>query len=53
MMVLISGRKQQKYADDPGARTVVWNGPMGVFERRFARGTEVAALAVAEVETAL
>ncbi|NLW07424.1 MAG: phosphoglycerate kinase [Clostridia bacterium] len=34
-----------------GARTVVWNGPMGVFEMEpFARGTEVVAQAVAAVE---
>ncbi|MDK2820438.1 MAG: phosphoglycerate kinase [Clostridia bacterium] len=34
-----------------GARTVVWNGPMGVFEMdTFARGTEAVAKAVAAVE---
>lgn len=34
-----------------GARTVVWNGPMGVFEMEpFARGTEIVARAVAAVE---
>jgi len=34
-----------------GARTVVWNGPMGVFEMEaFARGTEVVARAVAAVD---
>ncbi|MDN5345003.1 MAG: phosphoglycerate kinase [Clostridia bacterium] len=34
-----------------GARTVVWNGPMGVFEMEpFAHGTEAVARAVAAVE---
>ncbi|QGP92237.1 Phosphoglycerate kinase [Neomoorella glycerini] len=34
-----------------GARTVVWNGPMGVFEMDpFARGTEAVARAVAAVD---
>lgn len=34
-----------------GARTVVWNGPMGVFEMEaFARGTEIVAKAVAAVD---
>jgi phosphoglycerate kinase len=34
-----------------GARTVFWNGPMGVFEwPRFAEGTEAVAGAVAEVD---
>ncbi|MPZ16671.1 MAG: phosphoglycerate kinase [Luteitalea sp.] len=34
-----------------GAKTVVWNGPMGVFEvDRFAAGTTAVARAVAEVE---
>jgi len=34
-----------------GARTVFWNGPMGVFEwARFAEGTKAVALAVAAVE---
>ncbi|CEP66917.1 Phosphoglycerate kinase [Moorella glycerini] len=34
-----------------GARTVVWNGPMGVFEMEpFARGTEAVARAVAAVD---
>jgi len=33
------------------ARTIVWNGPMGVFEmRRFRSGTEAVARAVAEAE---
>ena len=34
-----------------GAKTVVWNGPMGVFEiPEFSRGTEAVARAVAEVD---
>ncbi len=36
-----------------GAKTVVWNGPMGIFETdRFARGTFAVARAVAEATTA-
>ena len=38
-------------AEIRGARTVFWNGPMGVFEwPRFADGTKAVALAVAEVD---
>ncbi len=34
-----------------GAKTVVWNGPMGVFEfANFARGTEAVAKAMAEID---
>ena len=34
-----------------GAKTVVWNGPMGVFEfKNFAKGTEAVAKAMAETE---
>lgn len=36
-----------------GAKTVVWNGPMGVFEfKQFAKGTEAVAKALAELEGA-
>lgn len=36
-----------------GAKTVVWNGPMGVFEMpNFAKGTEAIALAMAEATAA-
>ena len=36
-----------------GAKTVFWNGPMGVFEfDQFAKGTEAVARAVAEVKAA-
>jgi phosphoglycerate kinase len=38
-------------AEISGARTVFWNGPMGVFEwQRFADGTKAVAQAVAEVD---
>jgi phosphoglycerate kinase len=47
----IGPRTAQIYRDAiAGARTVVWNGPMGVFEiAAFARGTMEVAKAVASV----
>jgi phosphoglycerate kinase len=49
MAVDIGVRTQMKYADIiGGARTIFWNGPMGVFEReQFAAGTMAIARAVA------
>ena len=51
MMALDIGPKSvEKFADEIGrARTIVWNGPMGVFEiPQFAKGTNAIAHAVAE-----
>jgi phosphoglycerate kinase len=47
----IGPETQARFADIvAGARTVFWNGPMGVFEwSRFAEGTRAVAVAVAEV----
>jgi phosphoglycerate kinase len=47
----IGPRSAQLFADQlAGARTVFWNGPMGVFEwPRFAEGTNAIAAAVADV----
>ena len=45
------GRKTRKlYADEIAkAQTIVWNGPMGVFEKKpFAEGTRAVAQAVAD-----
>ncbi len=56
MMALdIGPETAEKYAGMISrARTVVWNGPMGVFEEDvFAKGTEAVARAVAEVETSI
>ncbi|MBM3285509.1 MAG: phosphoglycerate kinase [Candidatus Aminicenantes bacterium] len=52
MAVDIGPRTIQKYAEIiAGARTVFWNGPLGVFEvDRFAQGTIQIALAVASSE---
>lgn len=52
MAVDIGPETARAYANAlAGARTVVWNGPMGVFEMEpFARGTEIVARAVAAVE---
>lgn len=46
----IGPRTQSRFCDVvKGARTVFWNGPMGVFEwARFAEGTKVIAAAVAD-----
>ncbi len=43
---------QRRFADEIGrAKTVFWNGPMGVFEwPRFAEGTKAVARAVADVD---
>nr|WP_297198773.1 phosphoglycerate kinase [Thermanaeromonas sp.] len=51
MAVDIGPETRQAFAEAlKGARTVVWNGPMGVFEvEPFAAGTEAVARAVAEV----
>ena len=48
-MLDIGPETERLFADRLGcARTIVWNGPMGMFEdRRFARGTEQVARAVA------
>lgn len=52
MAVDIGPETRQAFAKAlQGARTVVWNGPMGVFEMEpFAAGTEAVARAVAEVK---
>jgi len=52
MAVDIGPETRQAFAKAlEGARTVVWNGPMGVFEvEPFAAGTEAVARAVAEVK---
>ena len=37
-----------------GAKTVVWNGPMGVFEmKKFAKGTELVCQAISELPDAI
>ena len=37
-----------------GAKTVVWNGPMGVFEmKKFAKGTELVCEAISELDDAI
>lgn len=51
MMGLDIGPKTEKLFQDEitGAKTVLWNGPMGVFEMRpFAKGTKAVAEAMAE-----
>lgn len=56
MMALdIGPETAKKYAEILApARTVVWNGPMGVFEQdAFAKGTEAVARAVAGVELSI
>jgi len=56
MMALdIGPETAKKYAEILApARTVVWNGPMGVFEQdAFAKGTEAVARAVAETELSI
>ena len=52
MALDIGPETAQEYANAlTSARTVVWNGPMGVFEMEpFARGTEAVARAVAAVD---
>ena len=50
-MILDSGAKTIKVYQDAlaGAKTIIWNGPMGVFEfDAFAKGTEGVAEAVAK-----
>jgi phosphoglycerate kinase len=48
----IGEKTQELYADAiKGAKTVVWNGPMGVFElSNFAKGTIAVAKALAEID---
>ena len=48
----IGPETRERFAEEiRGARTVFWNGPMGVFEwPQFAEGTKAVAQAVAEVE---
>lgn len=56
MMALdIGPETAKKYAEIlASARTIVWNGPMGVFEQdAFAKGTETVARAVAGVELSI
>jgi phosphoglycerate kinase len=50
----IGPETQERFADRlAGARTIFWNGPMGVFEwPRFAAGTKAVAEAVAESDAA-
>ncbi len=45
----ISGESQNRFAEIiKGAKTVVWNGPMGLFEEGHTEGTLVVARAIAE-----
>ena len=48
----IGPKTERRYAQAlEGAKTVVWNGPMGVFEKSgFAEGTMALARAVADVD---
>ena len=52
MGVDIGEKTQKKFADAmKGAKTVVWNGPMGVFEmKEYAKGTLAIAQAMANSE---
>ncbi|WP_317855643.1 phosphoglycerate kinase [Chakrabartyella piscis] len=48
----IGPKTREIFADAiKGAKTVIWNGPMGVFEfSNFAHGTEAVAIAMAEID---